>query len=101
MYIHWREIDMFIKDFIQPMGLTSIEENSFLALDKKLNKTNINDQDEEGNTLLHHAAARACETMVVFLLEKGGFTNIRNKKGLNAYQMIPENQPKFRVLFLT
>lgn len=90
-------------DFTQPIiGLDPLVQNSFQELDKELTRANIDaEQDTDGNTRLHLAAARASAAMIVFLLNKGASMTIRNKKGLNAYQMIPQDKPGLRVLFFS
>lgn len=90
--------------FIQPMmGLDPEIQYQFEECDKKeVTKANIDDkQDDDGNTRLHLAAQRASKCMIVYLLNRGASTNIRNKEGWKAIHMVPKNQPGLRVLFFS
>ena len=61
------------------------------------NGASANLQNAHGETLLHHSAFYGDIDMVEFLLAKGAHTDIKNAKGLTAYQMLtlPDRPGKF------
>ena len=72
-----------------------------------LNKPNLNIQDNQGNTVLHHAAHITSNTDIKMLVQKGADASIQNKKGQTArdvyeetYRMFRDSIPDYRIDFL-
>jgi hypothetical protein len=63
----------------------SAEWGDIHLIDHLLNKgLHIDSQDEEGNTLLHHAVKNGHETLISYLLSRRASVFIKNKKGYTA-----------------
>lgn len=72
-----------------------------------LNNPNLNIQDNQGNTALHHVAHIVSNSGIKMLVQKGADASIKNKKGQTArdvyekfYQMIEDTMPDYRMDFL-
>ena len=47
----------------------------------------VNEVDHEGNTALHHAAARGDNEMILYLVSKGANIKVVNREGNNVADM--------------
>lgn len=54
-------------------------------------RLNVNEQDNEGNTLFHYAVLKNDFQLVKFLISRGIATDIENKQGLNPLGFLLEN----------
>lgn len=63
-----------------------------------LRDTDVNVQDEYGNTSLHHAVSARNTSMVRLLLQHGAETDIQNRNGMTAL-MLTEGSPDLQSLF--